>query len=121
VIDLPRQHRRRGGEGQRFLSASPPRRHEEVLIAEFIRASDDPRAMLEAAAQRAIRHTEEFIIVAAQRREPRDLHARIRRANGWSWGWLRHPNLLGSDAMEGGRRQSNNPIALQSASLGTQR
>jgi hypothetical protein len=64
--DLLCLRRERGGKRHRVLARDPARGEQDVLITEGIGAPHDVAAMFIAAAQAAVRHAEEFVIVAAQ-------------------------------------------------------
>ena len=47
------------------------------MVAEFVRAPNDPGAMGEAVAQGSVRDAEKLVVIAAQCREPGDLDAHV--------------------------------------------
>ena len=82
VIRLPKSFASVSAEpGHRILAGDPTGRQQDILVSEFVGLTNNRAAVLVTAAQFPIRHAEKFVVVAAQRREPRDLHRPGRSTN----------------------------------------
>ena len=73
--------RETAGKGHRILANLVGRGQQDVVEAQLVGQTDDVPAMFEAASQLRVGNTEEFVVVAAERREPGNLCTAILRPN----------------------------------------